>query len=268
MAPVPEPLYQPVGDLYEPSPYIRGPWSFDHCHAGPPAGLLTTLLCDLRPDMGMTRITCEIPAPIPLAPISVTTDVVRPGRRITLVRGEIAGLDGTVYMSASAWLMRIDDSIVGRTEGYEQPMPRPENGVAFSLDFWDNEPDFSAALESRVAEGVPFSGSGPAAMWARMLHPLLPDRPWNPYARAVTTADFPNGVAALEPMAELIAVNTDLTVYFGGEPQGEWIGLRAKTNSSGLGLGMTNSLLYDASGFIGTANQSIYFDRPSPPGTA
>jgi hypothetical protein len=69
-------------------------------------------------------------------------------------------------------------------------------------------------------------------------------------------------------MSALIAVNTDLTVYFGSEPKGEWIGIRSQTNSSGLGLGMTDSLLYDASGFIGTANQSIYFDRHSPPGTA
>lgn len=265
---MPEPLYQPVGNRFEPSPYIRGPWSIDHCHAGPPAGLLTTLLADLRPDMGITRVTCEIPAPIPLAPIRVTTTVVRPGRRISLVRGEIAGLDGTVYMWASAWMMRIDDTIVGPTARAEDPLPPPEDGAPFSLDFWDGEPDFSAALDSRVAEGKPFSGSGPAAMWARIVHPLLPERPWNQYARAVTTADFPNGIAALEPMSDLIAVNTDLTVYFGNRPEGEWIGIRSQTNSSGLGLGTTNSLLYDASGFIGTANQSIYFDRPSPPGTA
>ena len=58
----------------------------------------------------------------------------------------------------------------------------------------------------------------------------------------------------------LLCVNTDLTVYMGRRPIGEWIGFDSSTNSSGLGLGMTDSLLYDASGFIGTANQSIFFD--------
>ncbi len=30
---------------------------------------------------------------------------------------------------------------------------------------------------------------------------------------------------------------------------------------------MTDSLVYDASGFVGTTNQSIFFDRVEPPGT-
>ncbi len=218
--------------------------------------------------MALTRITCEIPAPIPIAPIRVKTSVVRPGRRITLVRGEIEGLDGTVHMSAQAWLMRVDDTIVGPTARSGSTLPPPEEGDLVELGFWGDRPEFSAAIESRVAEGAPFSGSGPAAMWVRITHPLLPERRWNPYARVVTAADFPNGIAGIERMDQLIAVNTDLTVYFGKRPIGEWVGLRSQTNSSGLGLGMTDSLLYDASGFMGTANQSIYFDRPSPPGTA
>jgi hypothetical protein len=55
-------------------------------------------------------------------------------------------------------------------------------------------------------------------------------------------------------------VNTDVTVYFARNPAGDWISLQSTTNSSGLGLGMTDSLLYDTSGFVGTANKSIFFD--------
>ena len=36
---------------------------------------------------------------------------------------------------------------------------------------------------------------------------------------------------------------------------------------SGLGLCTVDSLVYDASGFVGTTNQSIFFDRVEPPGT-
>lgn len=265
---MPDALYRRIGNRFEPSEFVRGPWSFNHCHAGPPAALLTTLMADLRPEMAISRITCEIPAPIPLEPVRVDTTVVRPGRRISLLRAEMSGLDGTVLMSASAWMMRMDDSIVAATPRDEHPLPPRGEGTPFALDFWGDRADFSVAVELLACEGKPFSGTGKAAMWARMINPLLADQPWNACARAVATADFPNGIGGIEPMDELIAVNTDLTVYFGHQPHGEWIGIRAKTNSSGLGLGTTESLLYDTSGFIGSANQSIYFDRPSPPGTA
>lgn len=264
---MPEALYNPVGNRFEPSPSIRGPWSFDHCHGGPPAGLLTTILCSQRPDMRPTRVTCEIPGPIPLVPVRVTTSVVRPGRRITLQRAEMTSLDGTVLMTASAWFMRTDESIVGMSERDDRPVPPPDQSEPVLLEFWGDEPDFSSAVDLRAAEGRPFTGTGPATMWVSVEAPLLPGEPWNPYAHALAAADFPNGVSSIEPIDALVAINTDVTVYFGREPVGKWLAVRSQTNSSGLGLGMTDSLLYDASGFVGTANQSIFFDRVPPPGT-
>lgn len=264
---MPDPLYTRDGDRYVPSEHVRGPWSRGHCHAGPPAGLMTTALLTTHPEMTPTRVTCEIPGPIPIAPVRVVTETVRPGRRIAYVRATMVGDDDTVYMYGSAWLMRVDESIHPLRKHHTDQLPDPEGCAPLELSFWDDTPEFAGAIEARAAEGSPFSGGGGASMWVRMRHLLTDDEPWNPYALAVAVADFPNGVAALEPMDSLIAVNTDLTVYFGRKPQDVWIGLRSGTNSSGLGLGMTESLLYDACGFLGTANQSIYFDRASPPGT-
>ncbi|MCB1247250.1 MAG: thioesterase family protein, partial [Acidimicrobiia bacterium] len=193
--------------------------------------------------------------------------VVRPGRRISLLRAEMTGLDGTVFMYASAWMMRQDDSIVGPATSHDDRMPPLDDATPLPINFWGDRPEFGDVVDTRTAEGSPFSGNGRASMWARLTAPLLADRAWNPYARAITIADFPNGVASIEPIDRLVAINTDVSAYFGRAPQGEWIGLRSGTNSSGLGLGMTESLLYDASGFVGTANQSIFFDRVSPPGT-
>ncbi len=262
-----EPLYERDGDRFVPSEWVRGPWSRGHCHAGPPAGLMTAAIMELRPEMAPTRVTCEIPGPIPIAPVRIITEMVRPGNRISFVRASMLGDDDTVYMYASGWLMRTDDSIHPMRMHHSDQLAQPDECTPIDLAFWDDTPEFAGAIEARVAEGSPFSGSGGASMWVRMRHPLLPEESWNPYSLAVTVADFPNGVAAIEPLDQLIAVNTDLTVYFGREPQEVWIGLRSGTNSSGLGLGMTESLLYDACGFLGTANQSIYFDRASPPGT-
>jgi hypothetical protein len=179
----------------------------------------------------------------------------------------MTSLDGTLLMSASAWFMRSDPGVVGPTERTQPPMPPIDTCEQLELSFWGDEPEFASVVELRAAGGRPFSGEGPAALWARVDVPLLPRQPWNPYAHAVTVADFPNGVAAIEPLDKLVAVNTDITTYFGRRPVGTWLGMRSSTNSSGLGLGMTDSLLYDASGFVGTANQSIFFDRVPLPGT-
>ena len=118
----------------------------------------------------------------------------------------------------------------------------------------------------RVASGTPFGG-GPAVCWFRLLRPVIHGEQTNRFAYMAALADFANGISALRPFSEMIAINTDLAIYLSREPVGDWVALDSRTNSSGLGLGMTDSLVYDASGFVGTTNQSIFFDRVEPPGT-
>jgi hypothetical protein len=215
----------------------------------------------------MTRITLDIPGPIPRLPCRVETEVLRPGRRITHIGASLVGLDGDTYMHASAWLMReVEDGSPTSVHTGTQPLPAGE-AEPYPLDFWEGEVDYgSSAVEMRVADGRPF-GYGPSVCWARLLVPVIGGEPTDAYALAAALADFANGTSALAPFEKLTAINTDLTMYLSRAPVGEWVALDSRTNSSGLGLGMTDSLVYDASGFIGTTNQSIFFDRVGPPGT-
>lgn len=256
-----EALYRRDGDVFVPTRHVRGPWSYDHCHGGPPFGLLTTLLSQERPDMGMTRTMMDIPGPIPIVPCRVELETIRQGRRIAQLGATLVGLDGTPYARATAWLMRIDPTVVHETNVERDPPPPRETGTPTVMNFWGEAGDFPQAVEMWGVEGTPFGG-GPATVWMRLPIPIIEGEPTNPYAFAAAMADFPNGISSLAPIRELICVNTDVTVYFGRAPVGEWIALRCQTNSSGLGLGMSDSLLYDANGFVGTANQSIFFDSP------
>lgn len=261
-----EALYERDGDVYVPTTYVRGPWSYGHCHGGPPAGLLTTAILNQGPEMAITRVTVDIPGPIPIVPVRVETEVLRPGSKITHIAASLVGLDGVRYASAAGWLMRTTKGIFPASKRTDRVPTDVEASVPFALNLWGDEPDFSEAVEMRGAEGTPFSG-GPATIWARILLPLVANEPTHPAAIATIVSDFQNGVSALAPITELLCVNTDLTVYFAKYPVGDWIALKSTTNSSGLGLGMADSLLYDASGFVGTANQSIFFDSLHPPGT-
>jgi hypothetical protein len=260
-------LYFREDDGFIPTDLTIGPWSREHCHAGPPAALLTTEICRLAPDMGMTRITFDIPSAIPKLPCHIETETLRTGRRITHIGASLVGTDGTPYMHASAWLMRkLDDGSPTTERAGKTPRPVDESDP-FPLDFWNGLIDYSSqGIEMRVSAGSPFGG-GPSTCWFRLLHPVIDGEPTNGFARAAALCDFASGVSAVEPFSEMVAINTDLTIYFSRAPLGDWLALDSRTNSSGLGLGMTDSLVYDASGFVGTTNQSIFFDRVEPPGT-
>ena len=75
-------FYSIDGDQLVPSELTRGPWEPDAQHAGPPSGLVARAIetCGPREDLQLGRVTVDILPPVPLAPLSVSARVVRPGR--------------------------------------------------------------------------------------------------------------------------------------------------------------------------------------------
>ncbi len=251
-------LYTFDGTRYTPTDLVTGPWDPDHCHGGPPCALLTDRICALSPQMGLTRITFEILHQVPKRPVTVHTEVVRGGKRVQLLAGSLVADDGRTYVTALAWMMRIDEEAGPRVPHTGTLPPPPEECPTLDLHVWD-DPDVFDAMECRSAEGTPFGGT-PATAWIRQRVPLVADAEASPYSRVAFAADSANGISQVAPFGELLAINTDLTIYFTRPPVGEWVAVRASTISSGLGLGMTDSLVYDASGFVGRSNQSVYLD--------
>jgi hypothetical protein len=67
---------------YLSTPATAGPWSADAQHGGPPAALLGRALeGSTEPGRTIGRFTMDLLGPIPVGPLSVTSDVLRPGRR-------------------------------------------------------------------------------------------------------------------------------------------------------------------------------------------
>jgi Thioesterase-like superfamily len=56
-------------------------------------------------------------------------------------------------------------------------------------------------------------------------------------------------------------INPDLTVTLGRAPKGEWIGMDSVTRLSNDGFGQAESRLFDRSGTVGRAIQSLFVDR-------
>lgn len=245
-------------DRFAPTDYVTGPWDPAMSHAGPPAALLISAVARSAPDMGITRVTYEIPGPIPKVPATLTVEAIRPGTRVRLIGAALTAPDGTNLMTARAWMIRITDDLpvsdpfplAADPPDRCEPLRFPMSGVGYM-----------SGVDMRRISGNPFRGGGAAAIWIRRTVPVVDGEADGPYADCGMFGDLGNGIAAMEPMTELMAINTDLTLYLTRPPRTPWMAIESTTISHGMGLGMTDSLVYDASGFVGTANQSIFIDR-------
>lgn len=244
---------------FTPTEYVTGPWDPDLCHAGPPAALVLNSVAGAIGTMGITRASFEIPRGIPKVPCTVRIDDIRSGTKIRLLRAELRSLADDLLMSANVWCIRTTTTPLPASDPYPLQLPSVEESERFSLDFGVSL-GYTDGVEMRIASGTPFRG-GPAAIWIRQTIPLIHGETADPYALCGMFGDLGNGISAIEPLNRLVAINTDLTVYLARRPIGEWIAMESLTISQGLGLGMTDSLVYDADGFVGKANQSIFFDR-------
>lgn len=250
--------YEREGDRYVPTDYVTGPWDPEMSHAGPPAGLVIGAIVDSAPDMGITRVTFEIPRGIPKVPCRVSVEELRGGRKVRFVRATLQSADGADLMTAHAWMMRTREGSVPVSDPVPLDLPPPDACEPFGIDF--GSPGYMDGVEMRRARGTPF-GAGPAAIWIRQVMPLVDGEAADPYTRCGVFGDLGNGISAMEPLSDLLAINTDLTLYLSRRPTSEWMAMSSVTVSHGMGLGMTDSMVYDAAGFVGKANQSIFIDR-------
>ncbi|MDP2711628.1 MAG: thioesterase family protein, partial [Solirubrobacteraceae bacterium] len=139
------------------------------------------------------------------------------------------------------------------------PLPPPEHGTVMPQFVAETEGFYPDATEIRLVGGE--LGSGHAIAWIRLRGELLPGVAPSPLARAAAAADFSNGLSWILPFEEWLFVNTELTVHLHREPEGEWIGLDARTVSDMLGIGLASGVLHDLRGPVGACAQSLFVQR-------
>ena len=72
---------------YQPTGFSRGPWSPHALHGGPTAALVAHAAEQVLADSGAdarlpVRLTLDLERPVPLAPLTVHAEIVRPGRKV------------------------------------------------------------------------------------------------------------------------------------------------------------------------------------------
>ena len=258
-------FYALDGERIVPSELTRGPWDPGAQHAGPPSALLARALegCEPREGMRIARVTVEILAPIPIAPLAVSAQVVRPGRSVELLEASLEDGNGEL-MRARGWRVAAGDV----TADWERKEPPPGREDAEALEFFPENAGSRAPRARRSGESVGwhtameivfargrFLEPGPGVAWMRPRVPLVEGEAITPLQRTMLAADAGNGISAPLDWQTHIFINTDLTVHLLRPPRGEWVCLDSVTHVDGLG--MTDTALWDGEGRIGRAVQTL-----------
>lgn len=254
---VSEAFYEQIDEQrFQPTVWTRGPWGPESQHGGPPSALLGRAieLANPRDDMLVARVVLDILGPVPLEPMDVTAEVVRPGRSVELVNAAIS-VGGRDVMRAGAWRIRAEERPLEPTPLVAPPRP-PDEGVEVP-QFATGYEGYIQAMEWLFVDGF-FLEPGPATAWLRMRHPLLEGEEPSPLTRVLIATDSASGISGALDFKDWLFVNPDLSVYLSRMPRGEWICLDAQTTIEKHGVGLASAQIYDVDALLGRSLQSLF----------
>jgi Acyl-CoA thioesterase C-terminal domain/Acyl-CoA thioesterase N-terminal domain len=255
---VPDAFYERVDDGFTASELTRGPWDPGAQHAGPPAALLGRAIERLDDGEGfqLGRVTFEILKPVPIGPVRIEAEVVRPGRSVQMVEASLSNWEGEL-MRARAWRLRTEEiEIPDEALSTPAPPPGPEAGTQPEFFATGQDVGYHTAMEWRSVGGG-FLEPGPATVWMRMGCDLVAGEEPSPLQRALVAADVGNGISAVLDWQRYLFINVDLSVHLERMPEGEWVCVDAITLAQPSGIGTAESVLWDERGRIGRAVQTL-----------
>jgi hypothetical protein len=262
-------LFELDGNRWCATELSRGPWDPRHCHGGPISALLARAVLaadtDAQMEWQLARMSIELTRPVPvLTPLSIATQVERPGRKVSLVASVLSTVADDVEV-ARVRALRIRsaelDLPADAHRAVDQPLPAPEVGVS-ERPMWavsDDVAFHSHACEHRFVEGS-WTDPGPVGVWIRLVHPVVDGEVPSGLERVAAAADFGNGVSASLPYEQFVFINPDLTIHLLRPPVGEWVGMRTASHYGSAGAGMAETQLFDIEGRIGRSCQSLFVD--------
>jgi len=252
-------FYLADGDRFLSTELTRGPWSNEHQHGGPPAALMGRALERLGEDAAelfLARVTIELLRPVPIAPLTVRAEVVRPGKSVQRVEAVLRAGEIEVARATGVRIRR--RSVALPLGGASTPPPvsgAPEALARFEFPFFQHEVGYHRAVDVRFARGA--WGDREVVVWARPTVALVEGEPLSAAQRVLCIVDAESGVCPPVDPRKYTFVNPDLTVYFERPLEGEWLGVAARAGAHEHGAGIADSLLFDRRGPIGRGAQSL-----------
>ena len=251
-------IFSIEGDQILTGPNAAGPWDPTMQHGSAPSALVT-YLAEAMPSaapMHVVRVTVDLMRPVPVAPLTFETRVLREGRKIQLC-GVTLYAKGVPVVHGTVLKVRV-----------AQPDLPPDIGAQkVAWPGVDDSPELRPRGQNPFIGGLTMRGAfgdfltpGPGAIWFRMDREFITGAALSPVMRAVIASDFSNGTSSVLDFRKYTFLNADLTVSLSRLPRGEWILLDAESWLGADGAGLAAAKLADSHGYFGRAVQSLVIE--------
>ena len=253
-------IYRVEGNHVTTSPAAAGPWDPGMQHGSAPASLVVWAAEAIATPVPMrvARVTVDLMRPVPVAPLTLETEVLREGRKIQLCAVRLRAGSATV-VSATVLKVKLQSHTLP-PEAVITPVTLPgPNESRIEEPSFSSSP-FTSAVSMRAALGR-IGVTGPRADWNRNDRPMVHRAAGSQANLAVVAADFCNGTSAVLDFRQWTFLNADLTVSMAREPVGEWILLDAESWIGPDGAGLAIARLADINGYFGRAVQSLVIEE-------
>jgi hypothetical protein len=242
------------------SELTRGPWDPQHQHAGPPIAMVCRAIESVAQDHGLGhigRLTANLLRPIPIAEMEIEVETDYAGRNAAHYSARLWGQGKELARFTALAQREAEICLPEALHGHPLPQaPRPPaDSAPDRMPFGRRRAGYADLVENRIATGQFFRGR--CAAWFRLSRPLVDGESASGYQRVAVAADSSNGISAVLDFARYSFVNCDLTVNLLRRPQGEWICVDAQTLLAPNGCGLAESQLFDETGLVGRATQSL-----------
>ena len=187
-----EAVFRVEGNNVHTTEHAAGPWDPGMQHGGAPASLIVWAAerIPTPQPMRIARLTVDLMRPVPVAPLTLESEILREGRKIQLcgIRILAKGIEvvRATVLKVRSQTVTLPDVIA------EQPIDVPfqQDGV-FQVPYGQN--NFHSCVTLRAVRGS-FLKPGPAAIWFRGDLPIVEGSPISQAMRVALAADFSNGV--------------------------------------------------------------------------
>jgi hypothetical protein len=252
-----QPFFTRDGEAFIPTRVASGPWDPNSLHGRVISGLLAFAIEQRHggDDFVPARLTVDMFRLPTLAPVEITTKIIRDGLRIKVAEAD--------FFSGGVRMARASCQLLRKTENPPGKVWSPPN--------WDVPAPAEIAAPADPRLGLhgkwavrPITGAmgtvGPRRLWMSEVRDLVEGTALTPFARAALAADFASPFANAGDQG-LSYINSDLTLYLHRLPVKEWIGFEVVNHQASDGIAIGECFLYDQQGAIGTSTVAALAQR-------